>query len=210
MAMIVAGCLYLTVTSVFAETYRWKDKDGKVHYGASVPAEYADLPYDILNNAGMVIEHVEDTSTPMEERAEQTVKKREPLISGEERQRATDRLLVIQYRTEEEIDKALLLEIAQLGYDKMIINQSYKSTKKAIREQIKQAADQERAGRVISEDQNKDINRLYARLSRDEKKQMTMHEREERIRTRFKADLDRYRFLTSGSEETVEAQVDQG
>jgi hypothetical protein len=39
---------------------------------------------------------------------------------------------------------------------------------------------------------------------------MTMHEREERIRTRFKADLDRYRFLTSGSEETVEAQVDQG
>ena len=45
-----------------ADTYRWKDKDGKVHYGAVVPAEYADQPYDVLNSAGMVIDHVEDTS----------------------------------------------------------------------------------------------------------------------------------------------------
>ena len=43
-----------------------KDKDGKVHYGASVPAEYADQPYDILNSAGIVIEHVEDTTVPID------------------------------------------------------------------------------------------------------------------------------------------------
>lgn len=208
--MIVAGCLYLTVSSAFAETYRWKDKDGKVHYGATVPAEYADLPYDILNNAGMVIEHVEDTSIPMEKRVEQTSKKRAPLISDEERRRASDQLLLVQYRSEEEIDEMLLLEIAQLGYDARIINQSYDSTKKAIREQIKLAADKERAGQTISEDQIKSINKLYARLGRDEKKRISMSIREDRIRTRFEVNLERYRFLTSGTEDTDEEQVDQG
>ena len=28
-----------------AETYRWKDKLGELHYGSAVPAEYADQPY---------------------------------------------------------------------------------------------------------------------------------------------------------------------
>lgn len=208
--MIVAGCLYLTASAAFAETYRWKDNDGKVHYGATVPAEYAHLPYDILNKAGMVIEHVEDTSIPMEIRVEQISKERAPLISDEERRRASDRLLIVQYRSEEEIDKALLLEIDQLGYDSRIINQSYDNTKMAIREQIKQAADQQRAGQVISADKNKNINRLYARLNRDEKKRLTMRNREDRIRTRFKTDLERYRFLTSETEENDEEQVDQG
>ena len=60
MAILIAGIISLSATSLAADTYRWKDKDGKVHYGAAVPAEYAHQPYDILNSQGMVIEHVED------------------------------------------------------------------------------------------------------------------------------------------------------
>ena len=59
LAMLIAVILSLSVTSLAAETYRWKDKDGKTHYGAMVPAEYADQPYDVLNNSGQVIEHIE-------------------------------------------------------------------------------------------------------------------------------------------------------
>ena len=62
--MLIAGICCLSVTSVTADTYRWKDKDGKVHYGAAVPAEYAEQPYDVLNSAGVVIDHIEDTSVP--------------------------------------------------------------------------------------------------------------------------------------------------
>lgn len=208
--MIVAGCICLTVNSSFADTYRWKDKDGKVHYGAMVPAEYAEQPYDILNSAGMVIEHVEDTTIPLEVRAENEIKGRAPLISDEERQRQSDRLLVIQYRSEEELDKALQLEIAQLGYDSRIINQSYESTHKAIREQISQAADQQRAGLQISADQQKGIRKLYARLARDQKKRTMMSKRESRIRERFQVDLERYLFLTTEQEDTGEEPSEQG
>ena len=220
--MLIAGIISLSVSSLAADTYRWKDKDGKVHYGAAVPAEYAEQPYDILNKAGMVIEHVEDTSIPIEVRVEEEIQVRKPLISEEERQRQTDRLLVIQYRSEEEINNARDLQIDQLGYDSKIINQSYASTNNAVRDQIRQAADQQRANQQISEDQQKGIDKLYARLARDEQKRSRMEHREKRIRDRFQADLERYRFLTSDAQgtdeergtdeeqDTEEEQVDPG
>lgn len=208
---LLAAMLCMVATSLSAETYRWKDKDGKTHYGAAVPAEYADQPYDVLNNAGMVIDRIEDTSVPMDIREEEKkiIKERAPLISQEERDRQYDRLLVIQYRSEDEIKQAMELELAQLDYDKTIIAQSFTSTSHAIRDQIDQAADQQRANRPIKEDQQRAIDRLYARLDSDTSKQLAMDRRESQIRERYQKHLDRYRFLTSGGEEGKGEQTDQ-
>lgn len=211
MTVLVAGILSLSAVSVSAETYRWKDKDGKVHYGVTIPAEYASQPYDILNSAGIVIEHVEDTSIPLdviEEKKEELG--RQPLISEDERRIQSDKLLVIQYRSEEDITSALDLEIAQLGWDSRLIDQSFESTSTSIRNQIRQAADQQRAGKEISADQQKEIARLYARRARDERRQSAIQEREQKIRTRFQNDLERYRSLTSENKEVDEEQLDQG
>lgn len=210
-AILIAVVLGLTVTSVAADSYRWKDKDGKVHYGAVVPAEYADQPYDILNSSGMVIEHVEDTSVPVEVIVEKKkkIKEREPLISNEERRIQSDRLLVIRYRSEEDIATALELQIAQLSYDSKIISQSYDSTNVAIRDQIRQAADQQRANQTISSEQQASIDQLYVRRAKDEKRRGAMEKRENRIRERFRIDLERYRFLTSETSEPDEEPTDQ-
>lgn len=210
-AILIASVFCISVTHLAADTYRWKDKDGKVHYGAAVPAEYRDQPYDVLNNSGMVIDHVEDTSVTEDTReAEKEEQKRKPLISADERRIQSDRLLVIQYRSEEDINKALELEIAQLGYDSRLINQSYASTSTAIREQISQAADQQRSGLKVSAVQQKQIKGLFARRARDTKKRVSMEKRETKIRARFQNDLDRYRFLTSRTQKLAEDQPDQG
>jgi len=210
LAVFIAGILSLSAVSVSAETYRWKDKDGKVHYGVTIPAEYAEQPYDILNSAGIVVEHVEDTSIPMDVIEEKKVLARQPLISAEERLIQADKLLVIQYESEEDIINSLDLEIAQLGYDSRLIDQSYESTSTSIRNQIRQAADQQRAGQEISADQQKEIASLYKRRARDERRRSAMQHREDDIRARFQNDLDRYRFLTKENKEVDEEQVDQG
>jgi hypothetical protein len=207
-AILVAGIFTLSVTAVTADSYRWKDKDGKVHYGAVVPAEYADQPYDVLNSAGMVIDHIEDTSVPLEVLAVKKIQGRQPLISDEERKRQSDRLLVIQYTSEEEINQALELEIAQLSYDTKIINQSFESANTALINQIKLAADKQRANQKVSADQQKDIDKLYTRRTQDIKQQQAMKNRENRIRERFQTDLERYQFLTSDPEETNEDASD--
>jgi hypothetical protein len=210
--LILSAAIFgLNISSLAADTYRWKDKEGKVHYGASVPAEYADQPYDILNNAGIVIEHVEDTSIPAEVIIEEKkVLERQPLISDEVRQKQADGLLVIQYSSEQEIIRELNLELAQLGYDSRLIDQSYESTGTAIRDQIRQAADRQRAGQEITKEQNESIAKLYSRRVMDEKRKSDIATREERIRARFQADLDRYRILTSGDKQTDEEPADQG
>jgi hypothetical protein len=207
-AILVAGIFTLSVTAVTADSYRWKDKDGKVHYGAVVPAEYADQPYDVLNSGGMVIDHIEDTSVPLEILAVKKIQERQPLISDEERKRQSDRLLVIQYSSEEEITQALELEIAQLSYDSKIIDQSFESANTALINQIKLAADKQRANQKVSADQRKDIDKLYTRRDQDIKQQQAMKNRENRIRERFQTDLERYQFLTSDPEETNEDASD--
>ena len=208
--VLVAIIFGFFVTSLAADTYRWKDKEGKVHYGSSVPAEYADQPYDILNNAGIVIEHIEDTSIPMEVIEEKKTLERQPLISDEVRQKQSDGLLIIQYSSEQDIIKELELELAQLGYDSRLIDQSYESTGTAIRDQIRQAADRQRSGQKISKEQQENIARLYSRRVRDEQRKSNIITREASIRARFKKDLDRYRILTSGDKETDEETPDQG
>ncbi len=210
-AMLIAGIISLSVTSLAADTYRWKDKDGKPHYGAAVPAEYADQPYDILNDAGLVIEHVEDTSLPLEVIAEKKIKEEEsPLIAEEKRQTQFDRLLVVRYSSEEEILKALELEIGQLGYDMNVITQSSDMTNAALREQISQAADRQRAGQIVSAAQQKEIDQLYARQIRDNKRRLNMSKREDRIRARYEAELERYRYLTSDAKDIDQEPTDQG
>ena len=209
-AILVAGVFSMVVTSAVADTYRWKDKEGKVHYGAAVPAEYADQPYDVLNKSGLVIRHVEDTSIPLDVIAVEKIPEKDPLIEQEERQRQSDRLLVLQYNSEEEILNALQLEVAQLSYDSNLVLQSQESTKQSIREQISKAADQQRTGQQVSEEQQKEIDKLYSRLKRDEKKQLKIKQREERIRARFEIDLERYRRLTSETEDADQDNTDQG
>jgi hypothetical protein len=207
-AILVAGIFTLSVTAVTADSYRWKDKDGKVHYGAVVPAEYADQPYDVLNSSGMVIDHIEDTSVPLEVLAVKKIQGRQPLISDEERKRQSDRLLLVQYSSEEEINQALELEIAQLSYDSNIINQSFESASTALMNQIKVAANKQRAHQKVSADQQKDIDKLYARRDQDSKRQQAIKSREIRIRERFQTNLERYQILTSDPEETNEDNSD--
>ena len=208
-AILIAGIISLMATSLAAESYRWKDKDGKTHYGAAVPAEYADQPYDILNNSGLVIEHVEDTTIPIEVKAKKKIKKaREPLISEETRQEQSDKLLVIRYSSEEEILKGQELELAQLGYDMKVINKSHQNTTAAIRSQISQAADQQRAGQQISPETQQKIDQLYARNAQDQKRQTIITNRATQIRARYQAEIERYRHLTTDSEKIDLAPVD--
>ncbi len=196
----VAGSLCLSVTSVSADSYRWKDKDGELHYGAAVPPEYADQPYDVLNDAGMVIAHIKVTREPQQVTTEPVVKEDTAEISEEERQRKSDRLLMIQYRSEQDIRDALELKMTQLGYESKIIHQSIDSTTNAIRDQVRLAADQQRADVQVSSKQQKQINKLYRRLARDQKRVSALHERESKLRTRFKSDLERYRQLQTADQ----------
>jgi hypothetical protein len=80
--------------------YRWVDKDGQVHYGDSIPAEYAELEKQVINVHGIAVDTLHGKKTPEEIAEEQ----RQLQLARElELQKRADQALLATYMSIEEI-----------------------------------------------------------------------------------------------------------
>ena len=69
MLALLAGVATGAATNTQQKLYRWVDKNGQVHYGDSIPPEYAEQDRDVLNRHGIPVGHEEGLVTPEEARA---------------------------------------------------------------------------------------------------------------------------------------------
>ena len=76
--------------------YRWVDKNGQVHYGDSVPAEYAEQDRDVLNRQGVKVGREEGTVTPEEAAAKAAEDK---AARDEQKRKLRDRVLLQTYQS---------------------------------------------------------------------------------------------------------------
>jgi len=83
-----------------AKVFKWVDKDGVTHYGDSIPAEYAELPKEVLNDHGVTVENLEGKKTPEQIEAERLEKER---VAAVELQRRRDQALLATYLSVDEI-----------------------------------------------------------------------------------------------------------
>ena len=83
------------------KVYKWTDEDGQVHYGDSIPPEYAERPKERLNDQGVTVEELAGKKTA--EQIEQERIERE-LRTAQEMQMRADRALLATYLTVEEIE----------------------------------------------------------------------------------------------------------
>lgn len=198
-ALALPIALSLSSAASAQETYRWRDADGKVHYTRTLPPEAANLPYEVLNSAGIVIKRVED---PLEEQKPKETKEEpeelEPLFTPEEVLLRSDNLLMLRYHSEQELVDAMENEVAQLSYDNHLITQSRSSAMSTLRAQVKTAADRQRSGMPEDKELTANIERLRNRLRKSEQSLEELREREAKIRATFQKNIDRYRFLRDG------------
>ncbi len=80
--------------------YRWVDKDGVVHYGDSIPPEYAELPKEVVNDHGVTVENLAGKKTAEQIEAERLEAERQMAI---ELQRRADQALLATYLSVDEI-----------------------------------------------------------------------------------------------------------
>lgn len=191
-------------TALAENVYRWVDNDGKVNFGRTLPPEYANMPYQILNDAGVVIERVDDPmarqTTKPEEKADE---KLAPLFTEDEVRLRTDRLLVLKYQSAEDIQNAMELELAQLDFDARLIEQSQASTMQAMAGQVHSAADRQRAGLPNDAEADQTIESLRNRLRRSENSLAELKNREAKIRVSFGKEVERFHFLENGGKPGV-------
>lgn len=188
--------------------YRWVDEEGNVHYTETLPPDFKDKKADVLDDQGLTREtdislvppppaadnkKQEKGSLPTDKSG---MKRPEPLYSEREVRQQTDALLVLRYRSEDEILDAQNVEVRQLAYDSNLLSASRKSLEDAYAGNVRELADRQRAGVAIPPEELKAINNLKQKMALNEKDVQAMQARELEIQQKFAADLERYRYLT--------------
>ena len=123
------------------------------------------------------------------------MKRPKPLYSDEEVQSRMDAFLLLRYSSEQEIQKAMAVEISQLEYDRILLQSSQVSLTEAYRGQVREAANRQRSGVQISPEIVKSIENFQTRLESYGNSLALLQEREDKITADFEAQLKRYQYL---------------
>lgn len=120
--LILAG-LFLSGTA-FADTYRWVDDRGIVHYGDTVPSEFAGLEQHVLNDQGIPIRVIEAYKTDEQRAAEALVRaEQQRILRAEAKRVARDSVLLNTYLSVEEIEMLRDRRLALLRAQSMVTEQ---------------------------------------------------------------------------------------
>lgn len=195
---LLFATLFLTPAAHAENVYRWVDENGEVHFSRTLPPEYANRPYQVLNQDGVVIERIDDPLAKEEPIKKKVKKGLKPLFTEDEVRFRSDRMLLLRYNSEEDLVEAMELEVAQLGYDALMIGQTYESAMKSLAGQVSKVANRQRAGMPAEPELEKNIQSLQLRLQHGTRSLAALTLREEKIRTTFSVLLERYHFLLGG------------
>jgi hypothetical protein len=101
---LTAATLFLLSQAAFGaqdqKLYRWVDKEGNVHYGDSIPPEYAEVEKQVVNEHGVTVDVLRGKKTEEEIAAE---KRAEELKAERELRRRQDQALLATYLSVDEI-----------------------------------------------------------------------------------------------------------
>ena len=193
--------LFLSITlwngQVWAEYYRWVDKNGDTQYGDQVPVEDTQLGRELVNKEGQVVEKVEPARSPEEQRKFEEVQR----IANLQRQKvldqeAYDRVLLATFNSVEEIENVRDERVS-------LIEQSINLSKSRLRKQEKELS-------KLNESRTRFIDRDMQPpewISKNEAKVLTQIEaieeyvrnrtlEKEKLKKQFNKDIARYKELT--------------
>ena len=196
---MLAGAADAQSGSERKKLYRWVDKNGQVHYGDSVPPEYAEQDRDILNNQGVPVGREEGTITPEEAAA---IAAAEQAARDEKKRKLRDRVLLQTYQSVQELevlrDTRLELVDAQLT-----IQEQSLANLRAQRAQIQRQAaryaplNKDEDAAPLPEEIEKDLERSANDIATQEANLIKRRDEREMIRLTFEADIERYKELRS-------------
>ena len=179
--------------------YRWVDKNGQVHYGDSVPAEYAEQDRDVLNKQGVAVSREEGTITPEEAAAKAAEDK---AARDEQKRKLRDRVLLQTYQSTKELetlrDNRLDLVDAQLTIQEQSLS-NLRAQRKQVERQAKRFApmNQEAGAPPMPDEVIADLERSANDIQTQEANLERRRQERENIRLTFEADIKRYEELRS-------------
>lgn len=182
--------------SAQAVMYKWVDEKGKVHYGDTLPAEYANRGSSQLNQAGQVVKKTDAALTPEQIRArdEAEAKAKQDKAEALERQRR-DKALLATYTDVSEIDLALQRNLGQIDVQIKSNELRIKSVQGRLENLHKQEAVFSQKNKPLPPDLANDIKNAEAEIAHLKANIATLNGEKEAMRLRYSGDTVRFREL---------------
>lgn len=197
-AGLVFSVMSLPALSVQAQTlYKWVDENGVVHYGDSVPPEFADNEKEIVNKEGVTVDRMRGKMTE-EELAEQ--KRLEELRIQKELQARSDQALLATYLSVEEIqlhrDRRIELFQAQSRVTELYLRNLHRRLDSLHTEmQRYRPYNDDPNAPLIDRELMDEVNTTKETIERHEGNLLRYRNDEQRIHARFANDIERFRQL---------------
>ncbi|NNC57092.1 MAG: DUF4124 domain-containing protein [Woeseiaceae bacterium] len=180
-----------------ARVYKWVDENGTIHYGDSIPAEYAELPKEVINDHGVTIANLEGKKTPEQIEAERIEAKR---VAAIELQRRADQALLATYLSVDEIlmhrDRRVELFQAQSRVTELYLRNLERRMLKLRKEASNfQPYSENPDAPMIDDDLADDIRLTKEIIVRHERNLKKFQSDEQQIIARFDGDITRFKLL---------------
>ncbi|HEY9133799.1 MAG TPA: DUF4124 domain-containing protein [Dyella sp.] len=168
-ALLTAGLLLGIGTAACAQSnaqgkglyrYRWHDGQGLPHYSDSLTAEAMKYGYDLVNDRGIVVQHVERQLTPEERAAAQKVAAQQAAVkrAADEQVRNDDQMLAA-YPTEAAYQASLKQNLDTIDQQINTTQINLHSQEKALTDLLARAGEAERAKQPVPKSLNDSIAR---------------------------------------------------
>ena len=177
--------------------YRWIDSEGLVHYGDSIPAEYAELERQIVNEHGITVDVLRAKMTA-EEIAEE--KHQDDLRMQRELERRADQALLATYLTIDEIlmhrDRRIELFEAQARVTELYLR-NLERRMSVLKDEASgfQPYSEDPDAEMISVDLADDIASTKQTITRHEANLQRFQNDQQGIVARFDGDINRFKKL---------------
>ena len=189
--------LPLAASAQDAKVFRWVDENGVVHYGDSIPAKYAELPKQVLNEHGVAVQELEGKKTPEQIEAERV--ENEKRVAMELRKRA-DQALLATYLSVDEIlmhrDRRVELFQAQSRVTELYLSNLSRRMENLRKDAARYSPySEDPDAPMIPDDLAQDLQKTKQTIERHERNLEKFLADEQLIIARFAGDITRFKLL---------------
>lgn len=191
---------FATVAAAQSQTspthYRWHDPHGGLHYSDAIPPDAVRFGYDVLNDQGMLVRHVDREKTPAERAAAaaQTAQAAQAKRAADQQVRQ-DQQLLTAYPTEAELREAHTAQLAQMQQSINTMQDNLHSQEQSLADLLAHAADLQRTGQPVPKFMHDRVTTQRQTVA-EERNEVARMQRERSATAQQQArELQRYRAL---------------
>lgn len=193
-ATLTAGALAQSSTQ---KLYKWVDKNGIVHYGSSVPPEYASQQTQVLNSEGVTVQTIAAPRTA-EEIAKENQAKAEAAAKAKhaQEQQDNDQMLLDTYTSVADIERDRDSRLAAIESQIKVINNSISGLQAALASYQQQSDRLTKAHKLLPASLKKNLDNTQAQLDTSQNLLLKQQQDKQDMQERYTAYIKRYQQLT--------------